>query len=68
MFEPGDVVEFQLNLGGEPVAKGLVVARLVNDYRVLPEGRDQLWVVHPNEILRKIGHTDLSTLSNARPY
>jgi hypothetical protein len=62
----GDVVEFRLDLGGEPLAKGIIVDTLVHDYRILPEGADQLWVVHPQEIKRKIGHADLEQYLSAR--
>jgi hypothetical protein len=61
MYQPGDVVEFQMNLGGEPIAKGVVVGTLANDYRVMPQGRDQVWVIHPEEIKRKIGHIELAS-------
>ncbi len=65
-YKPGDVVEFQLNFGGEPVAKGLIIEPLVNDYRVQPQGRDQVWVVHPEEIKRVIGHIDMKQYLSAR--
>lgn len=66
MYKAGDVVEFQLNFGGEPIEKGVVVDTLGNDYRVMPHKVDALWVVHAEEIKRVIGHVDLESTLSAR--
>lgn len=61
-YQAGDVIEFQMNLGQEPVGRGLVVDTIGANFRVLPQDRDQLWVIYPQEIIRKVGHVDLDTL------
>jgi hypothetical protein len=64
MYEQGDVVIFDGGHGMQLI--GVVWEKFGSDYRVLPDQVDRLWVIHPHEIERKIGHVDAHAVEQVR--
>jgi hypothetical protein len=64
MYQPGDVIVFDGGSGIKLI--GVVWESLGSDYRVLPDQVDRMWVIHPQEIQKKIGKVDLHAVAEVR--